>query len=59
MVAICFMRHGQASFGKSGYDQLSEKGSEKFRLLGQFWQSMSTPDRIYSGDLRRHNINLR
>jgi len=58
MAAIYLIRHGQASFGKADYDQLSEKGSEQSRLLGQFWQSMSAPDHIYSGDLLRHKQTL-
>jgi broad specificity phosphatase PhoE len=58
MAAIYLIRHGQASFGKADYDKLSEKGIEQSRLLGQFWQSMSRPDKIYSGDLLRHEQTL-
>jgi broad specificity phosphatase PhoE len=58
MAAIYLIRHGQASFGKADYDQLSEKGIEQSRLLGKFWQSMSVPDNIYSGDLLRHGQTL-
>ena len=58
MATIYLIRHGQASFGKADYDQLSEKGSEQSLLLGKFWQSMSAPDKIYSGDLLRHGQTL-
>jgi broad specificity phosphatase PhoE len=54
MVAVYLIRHGQASFGKADYDQLSDKGSEQSRLLGKYWQSMSAPDKMYAGDLLRH-----
>ena len=58
MAAIYLIRHGQASFGKKDYDQLSEKGNKQSHLLGQFWQSLSPPDKIYSGDLTRHRQTL-
>lgn len=54
MTAIYLIRHGQASFEKADYDQLSDKGSEQSELLGKYWQSMPVPDRIYTGDLLRH-----
>jgi broad specificity phosphatase PhoE len=58
MTAIYLIRHGQASFGKADYDLLSEKGSEQSRLLGKYWQAMSAPEKIYSGDLLRHGQTL-
>jgi broad specificity phosphatase PhoE len=58
MAAIYFIRHGQASFGKADYDQLSDKGNEQSKLLGKFWQSMAAPDKVYSGDLLRHGQTL-
>ena len=35
MAQIYLVRHGQASFGSSNYDQLSELGFEQARLLGR------------------------
>jgi len=55
MAAIYLIRHGQASFGKADYDQLSEKGSQQAEILGQFWQNLPAPDKYYSGDLLRHS----
>jgi broad specificity phosphatase PhoE len=58
MAAIYLIRHGQASFGKADYDQLSDKGSAQSELLGQYWQSLPTPEKIYTGDLLRHGQTL-
>ncbi len=58
MAAIYLIRHGQASFGKADYDQLSHKGTEQSQILGKYWQSMSTPDKLYAGDLLRHGQTL-
>ena len=58
MAAIYLIRHGQASFGKADYDQLSDKGSEQSKLLGKYWQSMPAPDKLYAGDLLRHGQTL-
>lgn len=58
MAAIYLIRHGQASFGKADYDQLSEKGSLQAQLLGKFWQSLSAPNKFYLGDLLRHEQTL-
>ena len=58
MAAIYLIRHGQASFGKNSYDQLSATGSEQAKLLGDFWQSMPAPDKIYAGDMLRHRQTL-
>ena len=54
MAAIYLIRHGQASFGKADYDQLSAKGCQQAQILGQFWQHLPTADKYYSGDLLRH-----
>ena len=58
MAAIYLIRHGQASFGKADYDQLSDIGCKQSEMLGKYWQSISTPDKIYSGDLLRHGQTL-
>lgn len=59
MAAIYLIRHGQASFGKADYDQLSDKGMQQAELLGQYWQSLVMPDKFFSGDLLRHNQTLK
>ena len=38
MKEIFFVRHGQASFGKENYDQLSELGVEQSKKLGEYLQ---------------------
>jgi broad specificity phosphatase PhoE len=58
MAAIYLIRHGQASFGKADYDQLSEKGCQQSQLLGQYWQALATPDKMFSGALLRHEQTL-
>jgi broad specificity phosphatase PhoE len=58
VAAIYLIRHGQASFGKADYDQLSNKGIEQSALLGKHWQLLPTPDKIYAGDLLRHGQTL-
>ena len=58
MSAIYLIRHGQASFGKADYDQLSKKGAMQSQLLGKCWQSLPAPEHIFSGDLLRHEQTL-
>lgn len=58
MAAIYLIRHGQASFGSTDYDQLSDKGRQQATLLGQYWQARSAPSKFYSGDLLRHGQTL-
>lgn len=58
MAAIYLIRHGQASFGKADYDQLSDKGKQQSQLLGKHWQSRPDSDKFYSGDLLRHRQTL-
>ncbi|PCH95947.1 MAG: phosphoglycerate kinase [Gammaproteobacteria bacterium] len=58
MAAIYLIRHGQASFGKADYDQLSDIGSKQAEMLGEYWQPISSSGKIYSGDLLRHGQTL-
>jgi len=58
MATIYLIRHGQASFGKADYDQLSEVGFEQSKILGRHWQHHKSPDQIYCGDLLRHGQTL-
>ena len=58
MAAIYLIRHGQASFGKADYDQLSGKGAKQAQRLGEFWRTLTAPDKMLSGDLLRHQQTL-
>jgi len=59
MAAIYLIRHGQASFGSTDYDHLSEKGYKQGALLGKYWRSNAVPNKFYCGDLLRHNQTLK
>jgi len=52
---IYLIRHGQASWGKYNYDQLSELGTEQGRILGKHWRHFGEPDVCYAGGILRHN----
>jgi broad specificity phosphatase PhoE len=55
MGQIFLVRHGQASFGSADYDQLSPRGIEQARILGEwFGHCRQTFDRVVTGDLKRH-----
>ena len=54
MGAIYLVRHGQASFGKADYDKLSDKGRKQSEILGVHLKKILSPDKIYSGNLLRH-----
>lgn len=54
MTTLILVRHGQASFGASNYDQLSETGARQSRALGQHWSRLGfAVDAAYSGDMSR------
>lgn len=55
MAAIYLIRHGQASFDKDDYDQLSTLGEQQAQILGKHWQQLPQFDKCYSGDLLRHS----
>ncbi len=55
MSEVYFVRHGQASFGSSNYDQLSDKGHRQARLLGEYFRERDIHfDHILTGDMVRH-----
>ena len=55
MGAIYLIRHGQASFGSSNYDELSEMGVAQSRALGETLRArVPTIDAAFSGTQRRH-----
>jgi broad specificity phosphatase PhoE len=51
---IFLIRHGQASFGSTNYDELSEIGLLQARILGNFLIKVGIePNAVYSGSLMR------
>ena len=57
--SLLLVRHGQASFGKTDYDNLSERGHEQAYLLGKsLAQRGITPDRVFCGGMKRHRQTL-
>lgn len=55
MTTIYLIRHGQASLGKSNYDELSELGHQQATHLGRYFSDLDIiPSRIIQGDLKRH-----
>ncbi len=56
MAVIYFVRHGQASFGKKDYDQLSNIGERQSRILGHHLARVGPRlDLMCSGGLVRHD----
>jgi broad specificity phosphatase PhoE len=54
MSVLYAVRHGQASFFKDDYDQLSPTGIEQARLLGRYWvENQVSITEVYSGSLVR------
>ena len=55
MSKIILIRHGQASFGKKDYDQLSELGIKQATWLGAYLKECEIkPTRLITGSLTRH-----
>lgn len=54
MATIYLIRHGQASFGKDNYDQLSPRGWEQGRVLGRWLAGKVRPDAVFGGNMERH-----
>jgi broad specificity phosphatase PhoE len=55
MATIYLIRHGQASFAKEDYDNLSELGEQQASRLGQVLaQRLGQFDRVHLGSMRRH-----
>ena len=54
MSVLYLFRHGQASWGKANYDQLSTLGQEQSRLLGAYFKQEGIVfDHTYTGTLKR------
>ncbi len=55
MSLLYFIRHGQASFGRDNYDELSERGRRQCALLCRHFDARGVRfDVIYTGTLARH-----
>jgi broad specificity phosphatase PhoE len=55
MATIYLIRHGQASFAKEDYDNLSELGMQQARRLGEVLaQRLGQFDQVHLGSMRRH-----
>lgn len=54
MTTMVIIRHGQASFGESDYDKLSETGIEQSRILGRYLNATGTVfQKVVSGTMKR------
>lgn len=58
MATIYLIRHGQASFGKENYDQLSPRGWEQGRILGRWLAGKVTPRAVFGGNMERHRETM-
>lgn len=59
MAEIYLVRHAQASLGADNYDQLSVRGHEQARVLGEFWRELKLSfDLVICGTLHRHGQTL-
>ena len=58
MATLHLIRHGQASFGASDYDRLSQRGWEQGRVLGRWIGRHTQPERLFGGELRRHRETI-
>ena len=54
MATIYLIRHGQASFGKENYDQLSPRGWEQGRVLGRWLAGKVTHNAVLGGNMEHH-----
>lgn len=55
MPSVTLIRHGQASFGKADYDQLSELGYDQSRHLGRVLREREERvDAVFIGAMKRH-----
>jgi broad specificity phosphatase PhoE len=55
MPELWLVRHGQASFGKANYDELSALGAQQCRWLGEHLHDLAIGiDHVVTGTLQRH-----
>lgn len=56
MGELYLVRHGQASFGRANYDQLSELGYQQSRWLGEYFSQREIVfDRVLTGRMKRQH----
>lgn len=59
MAELLVIRHGQASFGASDYDQLSDLGHTQSQMVGAALREAGwVPDRLITGTLKRQQETL-
>lgn len=59
MAELYLVRHGQASFGSSDYDVLSDVGERQGVWLGEYFAQRDLKfDRVMTGGMRRHRQTL-
>jgi broad specificity phosphatase PhoE len=58
MSTLYLVRHGQASFGKEDYDQLSELGYQQAKIVGEYLTKITQPAIFVSGSLKRQKQTL-
>lgn len=58
MATIYLIRHGQASFGKENYDQLSSRGWEQGKVLGRWLKDKVKPAAVFGGNMERHRETI-
>lgn len=59
MGILYLVRHGQASFGASDYDQLSDLGTRQSQQLGRYFGAKALAfDAVLTGTLKRHQQTL-
>jgi broad specificity phosphatase PhoE len=51
---IYLVRHGQASWDRDDYDQLSDLGAQQAAKLGDYWRTFEEPCAAVSGTMLRH-----
>jgi len=60
MITILLARHGQASFGKKNYDELSDLGVKQAQMLGSYYaHTQRRIDAVFSGHLVRQQDSAR
>lgn len=60
MSTLILVRHGQASFGTTNYDKLSEMGIAQSQALGRYWVGRAQHvDAVFSGAQQRQKHTLR
>ena len=59
MGKLYLVRHGQASFGATDYDNLSDIGHQQSKRLGEYWRAKGMKfDAVMVGTLKRHAQTL-